>query len=278
MDFPDTLGQFLVQARREDADVPPYQGNKTDVFYSEDLDGLTLDGSELFDPIPDVDLISSFDYMGDILASGEYEFLDTLDLEGVYALDLQRYFVTNGFYPSSAIDSLLELINLWDDFDGDVVDQVNAKLYLRHTDDDPSGTPTYTAWQEFVNGTFRGRAFQFKAELQSFNTSQNIVVDQLGYSATFQRRQEQSAGPTASGAGTATVTYEYPFFTGTATLGGLNITRPSVGIVAQDMNSGDYFRVTNSTGPSFQVTFFDSSNTPVSRNFLWSAVGYGKGS
>ena len=71
--------------------------------------------------------------------------------------------------------------------------------------------------------------------------------------------------------------YDYPFFTGTATLGGLNVTRPSVGIVAQDMNSGDYFRVTNSTGPSFQVTFFDSSNTPVNRNFLWSAVGYGKG-
>lgn len=277
MDFPDALGQFLVQSRREDADTPPYQGNKTDVFYSFDLDGLTIDGSELLDPIPDVDLIQSFDYMGDILASGEYEFLDTLDLEGVYALDLQRYFVTNGFYPDSAIDSLLELIDLWDDFDGDVIDQVNAKLYLRHTDDDPSGAPTYTEWQEFVNGTFRGRAFQFKAELQSFNTSQNIVVDQLGYRATFQRRQDQSDGPEVSGAGTATITYAHPFFTGTATLGGLNVTRPSVGIVAQDMNSGDYFRVTNSTGPSFQVTFFNSSNTPVSRNFLWSAVGYGKG-
>ena len=277
MDFPDALGQFLVRARREDADVPPYQGNKTDVFYSADLDGLTLDGSALFDPIADVDLISSFDFMGDILASGEYEFSDTLDLENVYALDLQRYFVTNGFYPNSAIDSLLELIDLWDDFDGAIIDQVNAKLYLRHTDDDPNGLPTYTPWQEFVNGTFKGRAFQFKAELQSFNTSQNIVVDQLGYRATFQRRQEQSAGPVSSGAGTATVAYDHPFFTGTATLGGLNVTRPAVGIVAQDMNSGDYFRVTNSTGPSFQVTFFDSTNTPVSRNFLWNAVGYGKG-
>ena len=277
MDFPDALGQFLVRARREDADVPPYQGNKTDVFYSADLDGLTLDGSVLFDAIADVDLISAFDFMGDILASGEYEFLDTLDLENVYALDLQRYFVTNGFYPNSAIDSLLELIDLWDDFDGAIIDQVNAKLYLRHTDDDPNGSPTYTPWQEFVNGTFKGRAFQFKAELQSFNTSQNIVVDQLGYRATFQRRQEQSAGPVSSGAGTATVAYDHPFFTGTATLGGLNVTRPAVGIVAQDMNSGDYFRVTNSTGPSFQVTFFDSTNTPVSRNFLWNAVGYGKG-
>jgi predicted phage tail protein len=276
MDFPDALGQFLVRARREDADVPPYQGNKTDVFYSADLDGLTLDGSALFDAIADVDLISAFDFMGDILASGEYEFLDTLDLENVYALDLQRYFVTNGFYPNSAIDSLLELIDLWDDFDGAIIDQVNAKLYLRHTDDDPNGSPTYTPWQEFVNGTFKGRAFQFKAELQSFNTSQNIVVDQLGYRATFQRRQEQSAGPVSSGAGTATVAYDHPFFTGTATLGGLNVTRPAVGIVAQDMNSGDYFRVTNSTGPSFQVTFFDSTNTPVSRNFLWNAVGYGK--
>ena len=101
-------------------------------------------------------------------------------------------------------------------------------------------------------------------------------MNELGYEATFQRRQEQSAGPTASGAGTLTVPFVNSFFTGTATLGGPNVTLPSVGITAQNLASGDYYTVTNVTGTSFQVTFFNSSNTAISRNFLWSAVGYGK--
>jgi predicted phage tail protein len=277
VDFPDALGQYLVQSRREDADTPPFQGVRTDTFYSEEFDGLVLDGTALLDAIADFDLISAFDYLGDVQPSGEYAFLNTLDLEAVYALDLKRFFVTRGFYPNDLIDSRTANIDTWTDFDGAIIDKVNAKLYMRRTPDDPAAAPTYSAWQEFVNGTFIGRGFQFKAELTSAAIDQNIIVDELGYEATFQRRQEQSAGPVASGAGTATVTYDYPFFTGTATLGGLNVTRPSVGIVAQDMNSGDYFRVTNSTGPSFQVTFFNSSNAAVSRNFLWTAVGYGKG-
>jgi predicted phage tail protein len=276
VDFPDALGQYLVQSRREDADTPPFQGVRTDTFYSEEFDGLVLDGTALFDAIADVDLISSFDYLGDVQPSGEYAFLNTLDLEAVYALDLKRFFVTRGFYPNDLIDSRTANIDTWTDFDGAIIDKVNAKLYMRRTPDDPAALPTWSAWQEFVNGTFIGRGFQFKAELTSAAIDQNIIVDELGYEATFQRRQEQSAGPTASGAGTLTVTFDKAFFTGTTTLGGLNITRPSIGIVAQDMDSGDYFRVTNATSTSFQVTFFDSSNTAVDRNFLWSAVGYGK--
>jgi predicted phage tail protein len=276
VDFPDALGQYLVKSQREDATTPPFQGAKTDTFYSADVTGLVLQGAGLFDAIVDFDLVPSLDFLGDVEPVGEYAFLNTLDLEAVYALDLKRFFVTRGFYPSDLIDSRTANIDTWSDFDGGVIDKVNAKLYMRRTPDDPAALPTYSAWQEFVNGTFIGRGFQFKAELTSAAIDQNIIIDELGYEATFQRRQEQSAGPTASGAGTLTVTFDKAFFTGTTTLGGVNTSRPSIGIVAQDMDSGDYFRVTNSTSTSFQVTFFDSSNTAVNRNFLWSAVGYGK--
>jgi predicted phage tail protein len=195
VDFPDALGQYLVQSRREDATTPPFQGAKTDTFYSEEFDGLVLDGTALFDAIADVDLIPSFDYLGDVQPSGEYAFLNTLDLEAVYALDLKRFFVTRGFYPNDLIDSRTANIDTWSDFDGAIIDKVNAKLYMRRTPDDPAASPTYSAWQEFVNGTFIGRGFQFKAELTSAAIDQNIIIDELGYEATFQRRQEQSAGP-----------------------------------------------------------------------------------
>jgi predicted phage tail protein len=277
VDFPDALGNLLVQSRREDADTPPYQGSKTDVFYSDEFDALVLDGDALLDAIADFDLISSMDYLGAVQPFGTYNFANTLDLGAPYALDLSRFFVTAGFFPNDLVDSRTANVDDWADFDGGVIDQVNAKLYLRRTSDDPAGTPTWSGWQEFANGTFLGRGFQFKAELISRNTAQNILIDQLGYEATFQRRTEQSAGAVSSGAGTYSVTFGKAFFTGTALLGGLNSSLPSIGIVAQNLATGDYFNVTNVTSTGFDVTFRNSAGTAVSRDFLWTAVGFGKG-
>ena len=270
VDFPDALGYLVVDARREDQDAPPFQGAKTDVFYSSDFDALTLDGDGNFDAILDLDLVPSFDYLGSIVTQGEYAFASTLDLGAAYALDLKRYFVTRGFYPNDTIDARLDLMDSWNDFDGSVVDQVNAKLLLRSTNDNPSGSPTWTSWQEFVNGTFRGRAFQFKAQLESSNASQNILIDALGYEATFQRRTDQSTATIASGAGAKSVTFDHPFYTLGSTV------FPTIGIMAQNMASGDFYEVTSISGTGFTVTFKNSGGTAVNRNFTYSATGYGK--
>jgi hypothetical protein len=103
VDLPDTLGNLLVQSRREDADTPPFQGSKTDVFYSEEYDALTLDGTSLFDAITDVDALVTFDVMGNVTSSGTYEFLNTLDLGSAYSLDLKRFFVTRAYFPSERL-------------------------------------------------------------------------------------------------------------------------------------------------------------------------------
>jgi predicted phage tail protein len=277
VDFPDAIGALIIQQRREDQDAPPFQGAKTNVLYSEDLDALALDGDGLFDDIVDFDAIATLDFYGAIESSGEYTFASTIDLGAVFSLDLRRYFVTRGFFPSDLLDSRTGDVDAWSDWDGGVIDGVNARLYLRRTPDDPSGTPAWSGWQEFVNGTFLGRAFQFKAELTSNDPAESILVDELGYDATFQRRTEQSVGAVSSGAGTKTVNFDKAFFTGVTGLGGSNAYLPSIGIVAQDMNTGDYFRVTSVTNASFNVTFYNSSNVAVSRQFLWSAIGYGKG-
>jgi hypothetical protein len=277
VDFPDAVGQLILQSRREDADVPPFQGNKTNVFYSEEFDALVLDGDALLDAIADFDLIGSMDYLGSTQPLGTYEFANTLDLGGSFSLDLSRFFVTTGFLPSDLIDNRSGLVDTWSDWDGDIVDTVNAKLYMRRTAGNPSGSPSWSAWQEFVNGTFLGRGFQFKAELISGDPAENILVDQLGYQATFQRRTEQSIGAVSSGAGTKAVTFDKAFFTGTASLGGINAYLPSIGIVAQNLATGDYYNVTNVTSSGFDVTFRNSAGTAVSRNFLWTAVGFGKG-
>jgi predicted phage tail protein len=277
IDFPDALGQLLVQSRREDADTPPFQGSKTSCFYSDEYDALTLEATGLFDDVADLDLLPVMDFIGNVATSGSYEFANTLDLGASYSLDLKRFFVTRGYFPSDLVDSRSGLVDDWADWDGAASSAVNAKMYLRNTNDNPSGSPTWSAWQEFVNGTFKARAFQFKAELTSSDPGQNILIDELGYEATFQRRQDQSVGSIPSGAGAKTVTFDKPFFTGTTDLGGVDSSLPSVGITAQNMATGDYFVVGSVSSSQFVVTFRNSGGTAIDRNFAWSAVGYGKG-
>jgi predicted phage tail protein len=275
IDLPDTLAPLTLINRREDQDAPPFQGTRTNTFYSEEFDALTLDGSDLLDDVVDVDLLPTFDVMGSVQSSGTYDFATTVDFGNTFSIDFSRYFVTRGYYPSDLIDSRLAEVDTWSDWDGGVIDSVNAILELRSTTDNPSGTPTWNAWQPFVNGTFRGRGFQFRTTLTSNDVAENILVDELGYLATVQRRTEQS-NAAVSGTTNTAVTFPYPFFTGTASIGGLNAYLPSVGVTAQNLQAGDYFQISNVTGTGFQISFFNSGGSPVTRNFTWSATGYGR--
>lgn len=276
--LPDTLQPLTVITRREDTAPLPFPGTMTNVFYSSELDALTLDGTSYIDDVLDIDALGTFDVFGDVRASGTYNFADTLDLGAVFSLDLSRYFVTRGYFPSDLIDSRTNTVDDWSDWDGAVVDKVTARLLLRTTNDNPSGTPTWSNYQEFVNGTFKARAFQFQAQLLSNAVDQNIEVDELGYQASFQRRTEQSNTAIASGAAPKAITFTSNFWTGTASLGGVNAYLPSIGITAQNMASGDYFELTSISGSGFTVTFKNSTGTAIDRNFNWTAVGFGKAS
>ena len=145
------------------------------------------------------------------------------------------------------------------------------------TQDNPSSSPTFTAFQTFVNGTYKGRGFKFKVILNTTDPAQNIKVSELGYTATFQRRTEQSATAIASGSGVKNITFSSPFFTGTSALLGANSNLPSIGITATDLQAGDFFTLSDITGSSFKVQFKNSSGASINRNFNFTAVGFGKG-
>ena len=284
LDLPDTLDAKLIQTRREDLDVPKFQGAKTNVAFDATTNSLNLTGVGQFDSITDFDLVSSVDDVGGIAPLGTYEFGGTaggttLDLGDVFSLDLKRHFLTEAFFPSDLFDSIPDL-DARGDFEGLTATEVNAEMLVRVTQDNPNtGSPTYSSFQTFTNGTYKGRGFQFKVNLTSDDPAQDIRVFQLGYTASMQRRTEQSPSTTASGAGAKAVTFQHPFFVGTAdTEGGANSILPSVGITAQNMQSGDFFEVSNVSGTGFTVHFKNSSNASVDRNFSYQAVGFGKAS
>ena len=280
IDLPDNQVPLIAQTRREDQDNPKFQGTKVNVSFDASTDTLNLAGTGLFDAIADFDNEASIDDTGGIASSGTYDFGgtaggDTLDLGGVFSLDLKRHFLTEGFIPADLFDAR-GLIDDLTDFDGTTALDVNAEMLVRVTQDDPSGSPTYSAFQTFANGTYKGRGFQFRTNLTSDDAIQDIRVSELGYTASLQRRTEQS-NVIASGAGAKSVTFTHPFFVGTASLLGVNSNLPSIGITAQNMASGDYFELSSITGTGFTVHFKNSSNASIDRNFTYQAVGFGKG-
>jgi hypothetical protein len=252
----------------EDTTSPPFQGNQTNMLYSVEQDALILDQGVFFDELAidgDFDALPSIDSAGDIVALGEYEFGSTLDLGATFDADIRARFITRAFLPGDLWDDHLDLIDTWPDIDGSTLDKVNATLYVRSTTDDPTGNdPVYTDWHPLVNGTRQGRGFQFKVIATSTDTSQNILIDELGATVELQRRTE-SGNNISSGAGAYAVTFTNAFYA-----------TPSVGVSGQNMATGDYFVLSSISRTGFTVTFRNSAGTAVSRTFDYTAVGHGR--
>ena len=278
VNIPEITNDLLVQTRREDLDSPKFQGVKVNTAFDATTNSLNLTGAGQFDAIADFDAEGSLDDVGGISPSGTYDFASTLDLGAVFSLDLVRHFKTEGFYPADLFDSRTANLDTWTDFDGTDANDVDAQLFVRTTQDDPSGSPTYTAFQNFTSGTFKARGFQFRTVLTSNDPAQDIRVFQLGYSAKLEQRTDQGTGQTiTSSAGVTTVPFTSPFFVGTSALGNLNQHLPTVNVTAQNLASGDFFEISNITASNFQIHFKNSSNASISKQFTFTAVGFGKG-
>ena len=275
IDLPQEQPSFVALTRREDQDNPKFQGAKTNVALDDTGTFIKLLGVGLFDAIPDFDAVSSLDAAGGLSLSGSYEFNDIIDLGAVFTVDFKRHLKSIGFLPNDDFDAIADL-DARTDFDGIDIAEVSADVLVAITQDNPSsGSPTFTPFQSFTNGFYKGRGFKFKCNMETQDTSTNIKVTELGYTASFSRRTEQSPAVITS-SGATDVTFQSPFFVGTSALGGANSRLPSVGITSQNMQSGDFFELTNITGTGFRITFKNGSST-VNRDFTYQAVGFAKG-
>lgn len=267
VDLPEPQDLLLVQEYREEDNSPPFNGTGNDLYYNSTELGLSLAADTLVDDMAtdgDWDALGLIDYIGGAVSEGSYQFYETLDLGGVYDLGIQRILKTRSYEPGNTWDERIGNIDLWDDIDGDDLGAANCTVYIRTTSDDPTGTPTWKDWQPFVNNTQRGRGFQFKVIATSSNPAQNVVIEELGVQAHFERRTEQQRN-LSSGAGSYAVTFPTAFY-------GI----PSIGITAQDMDTGDYFQLSSVSRTGFTVTFRDSGSNIVSKTFDYQAVGHGR--
>ena len=133
--------------------------------------------------------------------SGTYEFSQGIDLGSIQNVRLTNRLGVSIFYVNDLVDSRVSNIDDWTDFDGSIVASADAKVYVRHTDDDPTysidsrfgdiddwvdfdggGSPTavWTAWERLDSAEFQARAFQFYMALERESLDYNIQVTELG--------------------------------------------------------------------------------------------------
>ena len=200
--------------------------------------------------------------------SGQYSFANSVDLTQKYDVNLRKTLKASNFILNSLWDDRTDLIDTWGYIDavGGLTEATacNAAVYVRSTDDDPSGSPTWSAYKEFSNVLITGRAFEFKAILTSNDTNQNIAITQLGATLELQGRTESISTPVTTGSSQYTVSFTNPFKN-----------TPQVVVTPTTQQSGDFFELANISRTGFQVTFKNGSSA-VARSFVWAASGFGK--
>ena len=197
--------------------------------------------------------------------SGTYFFnANPITFSDVFDIDLTSVLRSRSFYPfADRIDDISDFDDITD-FDGEAPTGAEVELYVRTTEDDPSGSPTWSSWRSFTSAQLRCRAYEVKAEFSTESSTEQIAVDQLRIDSDMATRSERNSG-TSSTSANINVTYTNAF-----------AATPVIGITAFDMVSADYYTISSSSATGFSISFYNSSNARVQRTFNWVATGYGR--
>ena len=230
------------------------------------LDTITTFDSKtgLFDAVPSGYVFETGGVDKNIIGSGFYDFNSTFTLPFVFdaTFKIQLDMVSDDPYDLFDFgrgETLFE--NAKAPFDGNLPTNAGTNIQIGSSESSLSDISSFTSVAQ--QGTFRGKFFKFRARLISLNNQSRALVKGLTVSLNLQNRQETGDDLT-SGAGTYNVTFTNPFYA-----------NPNVNVTGQNMATGDYFVVTNKSTTGFDLTFYNSSNSAISRIFDYQANGYG---
>jgi len=266
---PNNVENFnAIQTIQED---PVFAGSRSNVVVLEDGEGdyLALDTVDQFDSGSGNfdDALGLFDGFSGTVTSGTYDFNTTVDFGEVY---------TSRIYPKFKVD-YLDYVNDFDsatgnfddrlgDFDGDPAqfDVTSARFELRHTNDDPSGSPTYTSYQPFIVADITARAMQFRCILECTNGAASPAIRELRAEIDMPERTQSEVDITFTG--TKSVTFPTKFK-------GV----PAIGLSLANLADGERYVITNKTRAGFDIEVFSGSSTSTNSVTLdYVAKGFGK--
>ena len=175
---PDPQPNQIIVTKREDQTSPPFNGTRVRTVFSDEFNGLVLDGSQFFDNVTSVDDIANFDFLGDgIVSQGFYTFVDDLDLGAAFNLTLERHFKTAAIVVSDLWDSRLSLVDQMPDWDGTLAEDVGAKLQVSTCQGVPTASTNaaYSQTQDLITITKSSHGFA---------VNDNVLVDFTSGTAT----------------------------------------------------------------------------------------------
>lgn len=247
---------------------PSFAGVKSNVVINDDgyLELATIplfdDATGNFD-----DRSGLFDDFTGYASSGIYYFSNDLDLGQKYTSRLNFSFTSTRFDRTDLFDSATGNFDARAGvFDGDptAFGDTSVSLQLRHTDDDPTGTPTWSDWQAFSVSDIAARAFEFRLVLSSTDTNVTPVVSAL--SATIDMQDRVVSGSDIVFTGTTNVTFDDAF-----------AATPAIGLSLANLTDGDRYTITSKTRTGFTINTFtggSASTNAVTLDYV--AKGYGK--
>ncbi len=153
----------------------------------DEADNLRLRGNDLMDDWPDVDALADFDIGSDGIYDtsndpifGSYVFAAAFDLGSVVKRRITTIISSINVNIFNLIDDRVDLFDDWTDFDQAGVDApADAQIFMRQTDDDPTGTPTWGPFERIEAVEVEAWGLEFACVLTTTSKDTNILVDEL---------------------------------------------------------------------------------------------------
>ena len=249
---------------------PSFAGTKVECNVVDNT--LVLDTASDFDSIAGLfdDVEGDFDGGGGTVSTtGTYDFAQELDLGAVYTSRVTAFLEVGRVDYVDNFDSAEGLFDSREgEFDGspNAFDDTNVELQVAVTNDDPAGTPTYSAFRKFFVGDYKARGFRFRAVLTSRDAQASPSVSLLQVEVDMPDRVTSGDDIASTTAGGGKVVNFAPAFKAA----------PALGIAAQNLASGDFYEILSKSPSGFTIRFKNSGGAVVDRTFDFVAQGYGE--
>ncbi|MEY2653656.1 MAG: hypothetical protein RLZZ524_684 [Pseudomonadota bacterium] len=116
--------------------------------------------------------------LGGISGSGSYAFDAVVDMTTVATRRFEADIDVISFDTGDLI-SFRDAVTTWASVSGTAVNDCDVTLYAATTNDDPTGSPTWSEWSPFFVADYTCRAAKFKLDLASGSATNNIAVSTL---------------------------------------------------------------------------------------------------
>lgn len=198
----------------------------------------------------------------DVFREGSYTFSDMIDVGQVYT---NRVTARINAVIQNLNDDIFILDDIFSvpDLLASGASDVELRLQMRTTVDDPDVSPTWTEWEDFYIGDYTFRAAQWRLLFFSYSQGKTPVVTLLHVTVDMPDRVVADYN-IAVGTGGLSVTYDPAFYV-----------VPSVNVTAKDMATGDRIVITNETRFGFDIIFRNSGGSAVARTMNYAAQGWG---